>query len=103
MIQIRAQDNPVNVKPSYDGHYRDLLTLLLSHLACAELGRSRIHVIFLVSARSSRRVPVGGDRGERSCDLIQWLAFGVDAEEGTDPEIRYVPEIIFRRPRVSNS
>ena len=28
MIQIRAQDNPVDVKPSYDGHYRDLLTLL---------------------------------------------------------------------------
>ncbi len=28
MIKVRAQDNPVNVKPSYDGHYRDLLTLL---------------------------------------------------------------------------
>ena len=59
MIQIRAQDKTMNVKPSYDGHYRDLLTLLLSHLACAELGRSRIHVIFLLPELKQAPGPSG--------------------------------------------
>jgi len=54
-VQVVECDlSTMDVKPSYDGHYRDLLTLLLTHQACAELGRSRIHVIFLPAGDLSR-------------------------------------------------
>ena len=81
---------PVNVKPSYDGHYRDLLTLLklLPHLACAELRGSRLMSSFChctaafkrrhLAARSCRGVngtyvfDHAGQCGLASCPAIFW-------------------------------
>ena len=53
---VKGDLSTMDVKSSYDGHYRDLLTLPLTYLACAELRRSRIHVICLVALRNERSV-----------------------------------------------
>ena len=89
-VQIVEGDlSTVDVKPSYDGHYRDLLTLLklLTHQACAELRGSRL----MSSLRRARPLlgdenralhrslhiaPVMRERATPGTEVIRMLAAG---------------------------